>query len=590
MPVSRLAGLTGRFSSWRRKRKSIPAVAVADEDDDEEYDVDDVIDGKDTNATASSELAISREPRAETASSAAAQAESGIAAMRSDAGAKPLGEEVGVGTTANTPTAENVLVTDGQVAAGEVLLPSAESASDRGAEMSSNEKVSPIPVEALAVAIASDDSRAVKDSAAAHPLGTACSENEGKETSSESEKGPVAAVTTADPSDNLESAAALTGDDEPRAEKVEVAGEQGHSKTASSLAGSSPSDGASSDAGERAQANAKRADGTSLGGEAGEDTSREQHGPPSSTSMAAVAPSTGVESAATPRVDTDSHDKDALLGVPDVDTPKKERTPSTVGKPGESAAAAVNNAKETANTPTLPTAAESPARKQAAAEAAVPLESSELAADSAVPSTSSPSPNPTGTAPSPPSLPRNEARRKKQGSGDLAATKRLETPTKTEERRGLADDAGPTVSVEKPAAFPSKVTEDDAVAAVEEPVPRVADKSGAVGGSSGAAEGSSSAWNAINPAAEFLKDWVDKAVPKKKAELKRRESVVCWERQWCVTLGVVGSAVLCIGTLSLYSGTPLPLDGLMSVVEVCGCFHVRAFREEGISQFLSHLP
>lgn len=551
MPVSRLAGLRGRFSSWRRKRKSIPTVAVAEEDD-EDGDVENAVDSKETNAAAlSSKPAVSQEARGEIAP--AAQAEFKITARRSDTGAKPLGEEeVGVRATAKPPIAENVLAADGKVAAGEVFLPVAELVTGGGAEASSEENVSLAPVGTLAVSVASEDRGPVKGAAvpaAARPLRAAGSENESKETSADAEKRPVARVTAADPFDNLDldqSAAAAAGDDEPSTGEIEVAGEQGQSQTASSFAESSSSGGASPGAGERAQTDAERA-----GGEGGDYTS-EQIG-----SVAVMAPSKDVASAGTPRVDTDSNVEDALVGGPDVGTPTKNDRPSSTGNLGESAAAAAaaNDAKESVNTSTVPTAAGSTATKQVAAEAA-PLESGERSGPvvpSLSASSSSPVPADTGLSPPspPPSPSRNEVSQKKEeGRGNLAAQKRFETPTKTEEREGMADEAGPTVSAGKrkgkgkgtPPVIPSKLVnnnndDDELAAAAGEAVPRVAGKAGRVGIGSDTQEGSTSAWNAMNPAAEFLKDWVDKAVPQKKAELKRRESAVCWERQWCVTLG-----------------------------------------------------
>lgn len=45
----------------------------------------------------------------------------------------------------------------------------------------------------------------------------------------------------------------------------------------------------------------------------------------------------------------------------------------------------------------------------------------------------------------------------------------------------------------------------------------------------------SGGWGVMSPATEFLKEWVNSAVPKKKFELRRKqEEVVCWEQQWYV--------------------------------------------------------
>lgn len=534
LPVSRLAGLRGRLSSWRRKRKSIPAITVADDDEDD--GVENVVDSKETSAAAAaaaSKPAISRKPQAKTA-------RLGTAARQSSTEAKPLGKQVGVGVIAKAPATASVLVTDAQVVAGEVLLPLAGSVSRGG-----NEASSAAPVGALAVSVASEDRGAVKAAAvpaASRTLEAAGSEVERKDAKSESEQGPFAKVKAAERSNSLgldQSETALAVDDEPRAGQTEVAGEQRQAQTASSFAGSSPCGGASSDKGLRAQAAAKRDSGTSVGGEAGGDDTTA----PSSNLVAATAPSESFASAATPSAEVGSDDKNALLGGLDVDTPTKS-TPN----PGESAvAAAVKYAEDAAvvNTPTVPTSAGSTARKQAGMEAA-PLKSDERSPELVMSSASSSSLVPTSTALPPRSSSRNEAPRTKKGSGSLAGQQK-DLATKTEETEGPADKAAPmsVASVGKPAVLPSKAVEDDVVPAVEEVVPRVAGgKTGGVDGGSGTAEGPSSAWDAMNPAAEFLKDWVDKAVPQKKAELKRRESTVCWERQWCVPSGVADTFIV----------------------------------------------
>lgn len=544
MPVSRLAELRGRFSSWRRKRRSIPAVAVADEDNDEGDDVENVVDSKETGVASSSlspKPAISQEARTETASGAV-QADSRIAAMRSDTGAQPLGEEVEVEATAKTPTAGNVLIAEGQVAAREALLPVTESVTGGSADAFLKKTVSPAPVGALAVSVASEDRGGVVKGAAppaaARLPGAAGFEKESKETGADAEKRPVARVTAADTLDKVgldQSAPGLAGDDEPLAGEIEVAGQQEQSQTASFFAGSSSSGGASSDTEERAQADAERADGTNVGGKGGDDTSREKNVPPSSRPVAVIARSKAVASSVSPLVDADGDDGGALLGGPDA----KNELPASRGNPGETAAVeAVNDAEGAVTASAVPTAtAGSTSRKQVAAEAvAAPLESGERSGSVVSPASLS-SPVPVDTALSPRSSSWKEASQRKNGSDNLAAQKGFETPAKTEARDGPAGEAGPMVSAGKPPVSPSKVVNDETALAAGEAVPRVAGKGARVdGGGSGTLEGPNGAWNVMNPAAEFLKDWVEKAVPQKKAELKRRESAVCWERQWCVTL------------------------------------------------------
>lgn len=545
LSVSRLGGLRGRFSSWRRKRKSIPAIAVEDKDDD----VENIADGEEINVSSSSSAAaaaaaaaavkpvVSNDARAETAS-AAVQANPIISSSRSDTGAKPLEEKIGLG-----PPAEDVLVTDGQVAAGGTLAPVAESVASGGAKASSKETASLAPVGALVV---SEDRGAAQDAvvpAVERTLGVAGFARDTMVTSVGAEKAPATTVTVADPSDDLDLDRGASGDDEPRAGETAVAGEQGQPQGAPSFAGSSFPGGRPSVSEKRAQTNAKRADDTSAGGDAGDDKSREQSSRPSAGLVAAAkAPSEGVASAAALRVDTDNDGKDALLGGPAVGAPTKNERPSSAGNPG-------NDAKEAVGTSTVSIGPGSTAGEQAAAEAA---QESGGRSDPVVSSASSASPVSAGTTLSPRSPSRNEASRSSEGRGTSAEKNKIETPTKTEEREGL-DEAGPTVSVEKPTVLPSKAANEEMAAAAGEPAPRAARTAGGVGGGSGAVEGPSSAWNAMNPAADFLKDWVDKAVPLKKAELKRKESAVCWERQWCVTLGAVGTAV--VVSCSFWSGT-----------------------------------
>lgn len=52
-------------------------------------------------------------------------------------------------------------------------------------------------------------------------------------------------------------------------------------------------------------------------------------------------------------------------------------------------------------------------------------------------------------------------------------------------------------------------------------------------GSGGGGAGGGGGWGVVSPAAEFLKEWVETAVPKRKEELKRgKVEAIRWERQW----------------------------------------------------------
>lgn len=546
MPVSRLAGLRGRFSSWRRKRKSIPAVAVVADADDDDDEVDSVESGVDSNesitaaaAASWAKPAVPHDSGAETAS--AGQAEPRTSARRSDKVANPPGEKIGVAAAAMTPTAENVLVTDEPVAPREALPPVADSVAVEGGEASCKKKRPLTSVGALAVSVA-DDSGAANGAAvlpANHPRGAASLEKE-----------PGARVVTA--ADQSTAAPAGNGG-QPLAEEIEIADEQRQFPVLSSVNGPSSSGGASSGREGRARGDTARPGGTSIGGDRGDYLNGKRNGPPSSRPVSTIPPSEGIASTVTTsRVATDSNTKDGLLGGADASTPPKNDRPSSAGNPGESAAsAAVGDAKETVETSTAPPAAWSTAKRPAAAEA-VTLGSSERS-DPVIPpssaSLSSPVPTRTAISPRSPRSPssRKQASRAREGSGSNLATerKRPEASTKVEEREGSADEAGLAVSAGKP-TLPAKAADDETAAPAGEAVPRAAGKASEVGGGGGGEgggrgsdtlEGPSSAWDAMNPAAEFLKDWVDKAVPQKKAELKRREGTICWERQWCVTFG-----------------------------------------------------
>lgn len=63
----------------------------------------------------------------------------------------------------------------------------------------------------------------------------------------------------------------------------------------------------------------------------------------------------------------------------------------------------------------------------------------------------------------------------------------------------------------------------------------------------------SSGWGVMSPAAEFLKEWVENALPRRKAQLKQKDEAFCWERQWCVVRCVLWR--LCTG-----GRVPLCLD------------------------------
>lgn len=103
------------------------------------------------------------------------------------------------------------------------------------------------------------------------------------------------------------------------------------------------------------------------------------------------------------------------------------------------------------------------------------------------------------------------------GNNDAASEERAAAPPAAADVKAAEPSAGsPRVGSESPVPVAEASAAGDGVASAE--------------GRQGWGE-----WGVMSPAAEFLREWVETAVPQKKAQLKKsKEEVVCWERQWCV--------------------------------------------------------
>lgn len=117
------------------------------------------------------------------------------------------------------------------------------------------------------------------------------------------------------------------------------------------------------------------------------------------------------------------------------------------------------------------------------------------------------------------------------GNNDTASEERAAAPPAAADVKAAEPSAGsPRVGSESPVPVAEASSAGDGVASAE--------------GRQGWGE-----WGVMSPAAEFLREWVETAVPKKKAQLKKsKEEVVCWERQWCVFCGV-GLCFFCFAIL-----------------------------------------
>lgn len=525
LPVSRLVGLRGRFSSWRRKRRSIVSVVIpdaADDDDaDKANDVDKTSSSVASSPSSSSKSAVAPQEARSGTSLAAAPAGLGITVGRSDDAAIQRQGDGAVGSLVTpTPTTASVTAGDGQVTDGEDPL--AEALADMvtavGIKASLKETDSLALPEALASVSAAVENRELSQlpvvGGAPAPIVSRLPAVAGPEVE-ETESGI----------DSEKDLATKVRDTLSQAGVDEVLGGKGRTQPGESSRTQSPEPAV-------APSNDVVSAATPLGG-LDDDTPKDNERPPS------MADSTGRVAA-------------ALGAAAAAAEPASERASAVATASVSDTAVAGTSAGAALDPPTAPTATEPAAvveQQGAAATAPTQRDGGSGGLGSTVPRVGpSSSVVPSGVAlPSakPPS-PIDTAREK----GDHSSSN---LPTQREKSKEIAinearDDeetaaTGSIASAGKPPAIPPAAKNDSLVtAAAGAAAATVAGKSRQV--SVGKAsdrdgpKGSSNAWGATNPAAAFLKDWVEKAVPQKKAELKRMEDAVCWERQWCV---------LCVG-------------------------------------------
>jgi len=519
--LPRPVGLRGRLSSWRRKRRSIAAVAepVADEEDHAGEDIANV----GSAASSLSKKAVSAEaPRGVTAP-AAGRAEVSTEEISGSGSANARGAAVVMVPTAPTPAVKTVLPGNDKSAEEEVSPTAAGPAAYGGAEASSKEAVSRAPPGASATSVSASAAPEYPAAAAEvapvarapRPVVSGGLEGEKGETSVGA-KGelipvpvpvPVGVGVVGDaeekPLDTLKpgpDAAAPAGEIEPREGGAEVAKGQ-----------EPPGEAAAAAAARRLRIVAEREDGGTGGGsdESG-STRKEQEVLPLPSAAPVVAPSQRV-------LANDDDGKDSLVSGLEAGTPEKMELPPPT-RSGREEAAARASARKSVQLSAAPTGA---GKDLDVVAPSSPFEIS--AGDSAAVSLPLPALPPRAATPTAAST----------QTGNLET----ETATEPQEREEADTVAGQTVSDMKPPVLPSTVADDSAVSAVAgagdwgAATAVAKDKAGEVGGG-----GKDGAKRPVNPAAEFLKDWMDKAVPQKKAELKQRESAVCWERQWCVSL------------------------------------------------------
>lgn len=527
--VSRLVGLRGRFSSWRRKRRSIVAVATPDEADDDDADKANGVNNNTSSVASSSsstEVVTPQEARGGT-SLAGAPAESGITTRRSDDSALERQGERGAGSWMTpTLTAKSVTGDDGQITDGEGPLTAAVMNSAVGIEVSSKETnnlASPKAQASVSAAVENCELAEPQVVAGApapagpHLLVAAGLEEEEVESGVDADK-EEALVTVYDRD-------TLSG-----ADVVEVGRGGKHTRAGESSRMPSP-----------APAIGPAKNVVLLGG-LDEDTPKDNDRPSSvvdSTGRAAAAVMAAAAVAAAAKVP--ASEPASAVATTSVSSPA-----ALVSDPAalEMDALAMTSAGAALNLPTASTAAGSAAivEQQAAATSPAKSDGTGVGLGSAVsPAFPYSSSTPSGAAlsSSKPPSPSETARENGDHSSNLATRKEtFKGITKTDAREETPAATGSTISAGKPPALTSQAENDlvATVAAVTGAAPVAEGHRQASVRKAGGRDGlkHSKELGVTNPAAEFLKDWVEKAVPRKKAELKRMEDTVCWERQWWV--------------------------------------------------------
>lgn len=536
MPVSRLVGLRGRFSSWRRKRRSIASVVIPEEADDDDADKANEVDNTSSSSSmassssSSSKKAVAPQEARSGTLLTAAPAKSGITAGRSDDEAiQGQGEEAVGSPVIPTPTTASFTARDGQVTDGEKPLAAAPTDS--------------VTAVGIKVPLKVTDSLASPE-----PLASVAAAVENGELSQPPvvEGAPALIASRLPAVAGLQVEEAESGKDPQKEDPVATA------KVRKAL---SRADVVKVARGERQ---------TQPG-----ESSRVQSPKP------AVAPSNDVVSAATPlgglvedtpkdnerpssKVDSTGKAAAPVAAPVAVAEPASERASAVASASVSDAAAtdtaalATTSAGAALDTPVAPTAAEPAAvvvdQQGAAATAPTKSDGGLEGSGSAVPPAATPSLPvvPSGpalssaTSPSPSDTTAREEGDHSSSSNLPTQQEKLKEFAKTQVRDNEETPAtGSMASAGKPPAVPPAAKNESVVtAAAGEAAATVTGKgrqnyAGKAGDSDGL-KGSSNAWGATNPAAAFLKDWVEKAVPQKKAELKQMEDAVCWERQWCV--------------------------------------------------------
>lgn len=531
-PVSRLAGLRGRFSSWRRRKRSIVSVALADDGDDD----DAAGSSQSSNATTGTREAV-LDPTPTVSETVVAPVESRgrtapvagleIAAGRSDAAAaaaakKKSGEEAVVTSTAPVQTATPAPDTGGG-GGGQQQQPAVEESSTTSPVRGATAAVAPSKEAApLSEPGAPASAPALEDEKLTRPLLA-------------EDGGPVSLeprpVTATGP---------LEQGEEQRGDADRSAGDSGNSTAiASGTFGLKPDVSATAavaaatvlvddglmQAGVVEGASAGRAPGDpkQTGDDKGSGHKAGEQDPPA------------IEGTVTPSGLSQTSASTAVVAPP----------PPSVGTGAAATATKLAATSSTAASPAAGLAGDDAAAEALAAEEVTANSEADLnIAPSAPTATAGPTPLPRVRSNhgepgsdlsnnAPPQAVGGAGQEDREGR-DSSVAKRNAKPrvgaATDDESREKAPSVGPTASALKTTLEQQPPFEADTNPAAVAAAVGGAGEAGQAADGEGSS-GSSGAWG-VQPAVEFLKSWVEAAVPRKKEELKRREDAVCWERQW----------------------------------------------------------
>ncbi|CAM9258317.1 unnamed protein product [Ectocarpus sp. 8 AP-2014] len=531
-PVSRLAGLRGRFSSWRRRKRSIVAVAVADDEDDDNT----AGSSQGSNATIGTRKAV-LDPTPTVSETVLAQVESRgqaapvagleIAAGRSDAAAaaakkKKSGEEAVATSTAPVRTATAPPDTSG-VGVGGQKQPALEESSTQSS------------VGGATAAVAPSKEAAPQSEPGAPASAPALEDEKITRPPLAEDGGPVSLeprpVADIGPLEQVE-------------EEQEGGADRGAADGGISTAIASGTLGLKPDGSATAAAAVLADDGLMRGGVVAGASAGRARGDPEkmgddngSGHKAGEQDPPAIEGTATPSGLSRTSASTAVVAPP----------PPSVGTGAAATATKLAASSSTAASPAAGLASDAAAEALAAEEATATSEADLVAAPSAPTATVGPTPllrarstprEPGSDLPNtaPPQAVSGAGEEDREGRGSSVA-KRNDTPRADaatgDESREKAPSVGPTASALKTSPEqqpPSEAGANPAAAAAAAAAGGGAGEAGQAADREGS-NGSSGAWG-VQPAVEFLKGLVEAAVPRKKEELKRREDAVCWERQW----------------------------------------------------------